>query len=290
MKKLNWKLILISLWLLLTLSLAGWWMTLGLSQIEKLAHYNPQAHAEFTRQKHMLVSEGISWIILLVASGVTLLFLVIKQEREGGRLKEFFAAFSHDMKTALASLRLQAESLKEDFDHPSMTVLDRLVADTVRLQLKLENSLMVASPERSGVILESLELSKLVQSLSYQWPQTQIQLAKNCVVEADERALKNLLSNIIQNAIIHGKASAIKILPKQKQNQKIALEISDNGNGFNGDFKKLTEPFFRHTTSSGSGLGLHIAKSLAKKMNGLLNFELREKSLVFELELSGVTL
>jgi len=54
------------------------------------------------------------------------------------RWKDFFAAFTHDAKTALASLRLQAESLREDFAgaEPS-PLLDRLLSDTLRLQLQL---------------------------------------------------------------------------------------------------------------------------------------------------------
>ena len=57
-------------------------------------------------------------------------------------------AFTHDLKTALASLQLQAESLQEDWpDAASNPNLARLLEDTVRLGVQLENSLFFAQPD-----------------------------------------------------------------------------------------------------------------------------------------------
>ena len=51
----------------------------------------------------------------LVGGGLALFYYAKREQKRHAQVEEFFAAFTHDAKTALASLRLQAESLKEDF-------------------------------------------------------------------------------------------------------------------------------------------------------------------------------
>ena len=108
-------------WLTLTLTLAGWWLYFGLEQVVE------------PKYRQMLIAEGLVWMVLLVAGAVGLTLLVNKEERQQKRIRQFFAAFSHDVKTAIASLRLQAESLKEEEESANQPVLDRLIAETVRL-------------------------------------------------------------------------------------------------------------------------------------------------------------
>lgn len=282
-RHLNWKIILISLWLGFTISLAGWWMTLGLRQIDRLAQTNADTADEMARQRRMLLSEGAVWMILLVASGVTLMVFVIRDERQRRQVHDFFAGFSHDLKTAIASLRLQAESLKEDL--PPTPVLDRLISDTVRLQIQLENSLFLARPARSEVIIETVQLNHLFERLVHQWPATKIVLKGNCRVLGDERALSGLFSNLIQNAIVHGRATEVVIEPQSPVAGAVEIQISNNGKPFEGNFARLAEPYFRHSTRSGSGLGLHIAKTLAVQMRGRLTFSLKEQRLISHLVL-----
>src|SRR5437763_797187 len=102
-------------WILLTVSLATWWMIFGLEQARRLRDLQgPQAQALQTVQR-MLVWEGGSFIALLLVGGVALLISVRAEQKRQREIEAFFMAFTHDLKTALASLQLQAESLREDF-------------------------------------------------------------------------------------------------------------------------------------------------------------------------------
>ena len=93
------------------------------------------------------------------------------------QIKVFFAAFTHDLKTSLASLRLQAESLQEDLkDSEHRRLTQRLVKDTVRLELQLENSLYIAGPKVKPIHLEQLLLKDVLESISHHWPDMAIEL------------------------------------------------------------------------------------------------------------------
>src|SRR5262249_26512669 len=159
-----------------------------------------------------------------------------REQKRHAQVEEFFAAFTHDAKTALASLRLQAESLQEDFANAPNPLLDRLLRDTLRLQLQLENSLFLVNLTRGKFFLEPISLRSCVDHLSRHWPDLSINQSGDAMVLADARALESVLTNLIQNAVTHGNASAIDISVGANNKGRASVRIADNGRGFAGDF------------------------------------------------------
>ncbi|NJL24218.1 MAG: HAMP domain-containing histidine kinase [Calothrix sp. SM1_5_4] len=263
------KLGLILFWLLFTVSFAVWWLKLLIEHISTLASLQPDLAEHWARQRRMVQAEGGAWLVLLILGGGALILLVQRERLRSGRIREFFASFSHEVKTSLASLRLQAESLKDDLG--SSPVLDRLIGDTVRLQIQLENSLFLASQDNLRFYVQPIALSGVVDLLKHQWPSLRIELKRDCVVFGDERAVRTLLSNFMQNAIIHGGASEVVIDPRSDAEGRVRILFRDNGQGFEGDLAELGELFHRPKASSGSGLGLYICRLLLRHMKGDLS-------------------
>jgi signal transduction histidine kinase len=219
----------------------------------------------------MLMSEGATLIVLLIGGGVALLWHVLTEARRARAFKEFFGSFTHDLKTSLASLRLQVESLEEDAGNAKL--MKRLVKDTVRLELQLENSLLLASPEdNSRLYLESVRIADVLQPMVHQWPDLNISIAGNANTWVDQRAVESIFKNLFQNALIHGRASKVDVRIIDSKVGKVVIRVSDNGRGFNGNFSRLGRIFERHSSSSGSGLGLYLARSLASRLGGGLRF------------------
>lgn len=266
------KLVLIGLWLLFTVAFAIWWFLFSVDHISQLAQLQPDRVAHWERQKRMVFWEGSTWLVLLVLGGGALIGLVQREKLRARRIREFFASFSHEVKTSLASLRVQAEALKDDLGSQSSPILDRLVGDTVRLQLQLENSLFLASQDNLQLYFEPLDLEPLVERTREQWPNLDIQLKGKVTVFGDARALRTIFSNLVQNSHVHGKAKVIVIEAADEENN-VRITVTDDGRGFDGPFVKLGELFHRPTSSSGSGLGLHITKLLLARMGGRLRFE-----------------
>jgi len=262
-------------WLFVTLALAGWWLYFFLH------------HVAGTQYRQMLIAEGLVWMVLLLAGAIGLIALVNKEERQQKRIRQFFAAFSHDVKTAIASLRLQAESLKEEDEVANQPVLDRLIAETVRLELQLENSLFMATAEDQKLFLEPVRLSTLMHSLRFHWPKIQITLNNDAVIYGDEKALLNVFNNLIQNALVHGGASEVRVEAARQLDSRVRIEVHNNGRGFTGAVEKVGELFYRPTPKSGSGVGLFIVRNLIQKMQGQLKIEANNNDFKVAIELQG---
>lgn len=280
----RWKQAAAVAWLLTTVALAGWWMLFGLQQLDHIydvaargvrsgaevsTQELEQRHKEIIRHHRMLTSEGTVLIILLLVGGGSLLYYIQTEVKRAGRIQEFFAAFTHDMKTSLASLRLQAESLEEDLRESGQGKLARrLVKDTVRLELQLENSLLLASPDDSRLLLEDIWVSDVIQPMRHHWPDLEIVQRGDGLVRADSRALESIFKNLLQNAVVHGRSTRVDVSVETGEPGRLRIRFEDNGRGFLGDRNKLGKMFLRHSSTSGSGLGLYLAIRLAARMEG----------------------
>ena len=264
---------LVGLWVVFTVTLAGWWLVFGLRQLDLLNSLKLEGAADFHRHYQMLLWEGGILIISLIGGGLALFYYARREQKRHAQVEEFFAAFTHDAKTALASLRLQAESLREDFGEAEPNpLLDRLLSDTLRLQLQLENSLFLVNLTRGAFFLEPISLSSRVDTLRHHWPDLRITQSGDGVIMADARALESVLTNLVQNSVTHGQATEVDVSVTRSPDGRLALRISDNGQGFHGDPNQLGKLFVRHTRGSGSGVGLYIVRQLVKRMNGTVSF------------------
>ncbi len=291
----SFKLIAVFIWLSLSLALAGWWLLFGLKQLDKIAALQNASAQDILRQHRMLMSEGGFLFALLLIGGISLLYYISVEISRAKQVQTFFAAFTHDLKTSLASLRLQAEALEEDLkDHQSKytekivgRIAGRIIRDTVRLELQLNNSLSLAQDGDNQFFFEDLSFRKSVDRMRQQWTELAIEVKNDCTLKADARALESICNNIIQNAIIHGHASKIEILCKASSATMVQVDFRDNGDGFNGKERLLADLFVRHSSTSGTGIGLYLVKSLCKRMGGYLDFKSLDKGFLVSVHLPG---
>lgn len=94
-------------------------------------------------------------------------------------------------------------------------------------------------------------------------------------ITADKQLLRNILINMLNNAIKYSKPNGI-IEFSSDTSATVSLEIKDHGIGIpDEDQKQLFERFFRAgnvTTIQGTGLGLNIVRRYTKLLNGEINF------------------
>src|SRR2546421_5662349 len=281
---------LVALWVIFTVTLAGWWLVFGLRQLDLIKQSNIEAGNQLQRHYQMLMWEGGILIASLIGGGLALFYYAKREQRRHAQVEEFFAAFTHDAKTALASLRLQAESLREDFAQSKANpLLERLLGDTLRLQLQLENSLFLVNLPRGKFFPQLIRLGDRVEALRMNWPDVNISLTGDAEVMADARALESVMTNLVQNSVIHGHANQVNI-DVRRRDGRVSVTVVDNGQGFKGDLSQLGKLFVRHARSSGSGVGLYIVRQLMRGMNGAIIFRNgSEAGFVAELELPDGT-
>lgn len=267
--------VIVAFWLLFSVALAGWWVYFAYGFLSSLALENLGANADLVGKRTMLVSEGLTLILFLLAGGAGLAYYVLREERRNRQIKQFFAAFNHELKTPIASLRLQAESLDEDLaGKPEAKLAQRLVRDSVRLELQVDNSLMLANVEELGKFrMETLNLDEILTQVARSWPELNITVEGKAEIRGDRRALGVVIKNIAHNAIVHGKAKslAVRVLSANRGG-RVVLEFSDDGVGFSGDPARLGRLFDRPSSTSGSGIGLYLSRELISKMGGAMQF------------------
>ena len=286
-RKRNWIVIaLVGLWVAFTVTLAAWWLIFGLRQLDLINQSNLEGAVQLHRHYQMLLWEGGILIVSLIGGGMALFYYVRREQKRHAQVEEFFAAFTHDAKTALASLRLQAESLQEDYSESGHNpLLDRLLRDTMRLQLQLENSLFLVNLPHGKFFFEPITLSDRIEALRLHWPDLAIAQSGDGVLMADARALESVLTNLVQNAVTHGHATEVDFKVRKGEG-RLRVTVTDNGLGFHGDVNQLGKLFVRHARSSGSGVGLYIVRQLIKRMNGTIGFQSSEsEGFVAEFEL-----
>ncbi|QDK39153.1 HAMP domain-containing sensor histidine kinase [Bdellovibrio sp. NC01] len=269
MKKLlkpNVKTLLAIIWFAFTFSLVTWWWIFFLLRFQSSASHR------------MFAWEGSILIAAILIGGIALIVFSYRDQKRHQRLRFFFSTFSHDIKTSIARLRLQAEVLEEDLNGNNSPVMKRLIQDIQRLDLQLENSLLLANLEEGHMLREDVSLNTLFGSLKNEFPDLSLEIEKEASIKGDRRALMSVFRNLLQNAVLHGKADTIRIKVRALNSHRLEIVVSDNGLGFKGHLNKLGSEILISTDSRGNGIGLLITKRLLEKMNGDVKFESKENA------------
>lgn len=93
-------------------------------------------------------------------------------------------------------------------------------------------------------------------------------------VFTDPGHLHQVLTNLCQNAIRHGGNPAeLRLRARIDDNEGVQIEVADNGSGIEPEtVEQMFEPFYT-TASSGTGLGLYIARELCESNQARLSYQ-----------------
>ena len=192
-----------------------------------------------------------------------------------GEKDVMLGAIGHDLKTPLAALRVRVESVEDDNDREKMVeTIDEMV--TI-----LDDILMLARLGKSGEALQSVDIGALTESITGEFPAaTFVELENRIVALVRPVLLRRALRNLIGNAVTYGKTAIVTV---HQAGGMTAVEISDDGPGIPPALMEgIFEPFTRTDTSrnratGGSGLGLTIARAIARSHGGDVILENRSE-------------
>ncbi len=276
-RTLRWFYILTALWVVSLLSLGSWWLFLVFKLHGVVKKLNLPDLASESRFLNMLKWEGTFFFIFLVLLGFSLFILYFRDMKKTKAIGAFFASLSHELKTPLASMRLQAEVIKdligdETHDHDQLTNLTtRLIEDTYKFESELEKSLQLARIEQDGTLnLSPIQLERLIKRQQQKIPNhLNIEIkAEIKEVMADEMALSVILRNLFENTLRHNPESPKVEITIRQEGHWAKLTYDDFGKKFKGDITKLGDLFYKFNSIKGSGIGLYLIKQLTKKMRG----------------------
>jgi signal transduction histidine kinase len=208
------------------------------------------------------------------------------QQRE--RMKdEFINVAAHEMRTPVQPILGLSELLKSKrrgnkvavSDREEDELLDMIISNAKRLLLLEENILDVSRLENKLLKLNKEEcdlveiISTAIQDVENQIDKNKVELGynptqlKTLLVYADRAKLAQVVSNLLNNAIKVTKAGSIRIYLEKVDNQAI-VSVKDTGPGIDPSVEAKLFLKFVTNSSSGTGLGLFISKSIVETHGG----------------------
>jgi signal transduction histidine kinase len=188
------------------------------------------------------------------------------------RERGFSADASHQLRTPLAALRLELESLQLDVTHPAE--LERALTEVDRLQGTIETLLAVARDlPRPDTSCELVGLLTAVEQrwrgpLADQARRLTLRLPSGAIpVQGGEPVIGEILDVLLDNATRHGEG-AIDVVLRTIDEDWAEVAVSDHGAGFATDGAAAFER--RSPSADGHGIGLALARSLAHAEGGRL--------------------
>ena len=187
------------------------------------------------------------------------------------------AGISHDLRTPLARLRLEAE-----MSVPDSEAREHMVTDIEQVSTIIDKFLDYARPDQ--VKLEALPLAELIDASAAPFMLRddmviEIDVPGELRVMADEVELSRVLANLLENARRYGQSADDGVtrvhIGASARGQRVRFALRDHGRGVPGDqLAQLTSPFFRgdsaRTAATGAGLGLSIVVKMLQSMGGRL--------------------
>ncbi|MCG2691871.1 HAMP domain-containing histidine kinase, partial [Microgenomates group bacterium] len=192
------------------------------------------------------------------------------------KIGEFFSDAAHALKTPLAVLRSQIETvaLAQVSKNKLLLTIDQ-ASDTIQDLLYLSKIGQVKNqPKPVNVSAIMANLSELAIALG---SNKQISLTSkiepDIIISGNEKMLTRALSNLVQNAVNYTLAKGrINLKLSQPQLHPIIV-IHDTGIGISKkDLPNIFRRFYRgrNTIQPGSGLGLSIAKAVIESLGGTI--------------------
>lgn len=191
------------------------------------------------------------------------------------------ANIAHEVRNPLSSISYAAELLQEGQQDPTRTRLSQIILDnTARLNRIVQDVMQLNRRDRAKAEVLNLTLrlpgfvEELCQAERVSPLLIQISSQPEYMVNFDRGHLDQILWNLCHNALRYSqkKTGSIQIRTIRTENGRVSLTIQDDGPGMNDEtVQKLFEPFFT-TETSGTGLGLYIARELCEANGATLEY------------------
>ena len=239
------------------------------------------------RESVLIVFGSIFFLAIIAGLIVNTIFLV-REIRRNEQHDSFINAMTHELKTPVASIRLHLQTLQmRDLDEGKRREFYRIMLDdSERLLHTIDQVLMAGA---TGSILRRsaktrLDLAPIAREC-VDLARTRFHLddgalqyvegTDHAVVLGDADELRAAVWNLIDNAVKYSQGQPrIRVEVASAENQRYAVRVTDNGVGISpAELKRIFKRFYRIPASvavrtKGTGLGLFIVRSVARKHGG----------------------
>ena len=187
---------------------------------------------------------------------------------------QMLAAMSHDLRTPITRLKLEAEFVGDEDQRK------RMLRDLDDMEAMVGSTLAFLKDGVDAEPVKVVDVSTLVASVCEQMEDAGMPVVYHSTTSAPlscrPMSLKRAFTNVIDNAVKYGAAAHVSMAQDSDQ---YAVLVSDNGPGISLDEQeKVFAPFYRVESSrsretGGTGLGLSVAQSIIRSHGGEISLE-----------------
>jgi two-component system OmpR family sensor kinase len=199
-------------------------------------------------------------------------------------MRRFIADASHELRTPLTSIRGFAELTRQKGASADPATMKRIEDEAKRMGLLVDDLLLLARLDQQRPLQhQPVDLLTLagdsVHDVQAVQPgrEMKLQILPNSgapVVSGDEARLRQVLGNLVSNALHHTPVDAPIVISVGTRDGEAIVEVADTGPGLSEEQKvKVFERFYRADSArtrstGGSGLGLSIVAALVAAHGG----------------------
>jgi two-component system OmpR family sensor kinase len=200
------------------------------------------------------------------------------------RLRRFIADASHELRTPLTSIRGYSEMLRRGAaQNPddSEVARRRIEEESVRMSTLVDDMLLIARLDQGRPLdVKPVDLQAIAGDAAADArvvaPEREIsvQAPGPVVVTGDDVRLRQVVGNLVRNALVHTPSKSPIEIAVTTQNGTAHLSVADHGPGLRPeDRERIFEPFYRadpsrSRDSGGAGLGLSIVSAVVAAHGG----------------------
>ena len=188
--------------------------------------------------------------------------------------RQLLMAISHELRTPITKAKLRMEFMPESDEKDQLkediNEIDLLISDLLEAE-RLNN-------DHSALVSERVLLANFVRSIAESFKsnngEIEIEIPVNDLeFEIDKLRIRLLITNLLNNAVRHGKGNLINVRVSFSGDRGI-IEVKDNGEGISEEhITQITEPFYRadsarQRNTGGFGLGLYLCRLIAQAHGG----------------------
>jgi two-component system, OmpR family, phosphate regulon sensor histidine kinase PhoR len=266
----------------------------NLIPVQEMILIVPNTKAIVFKQMRWMIVGAIFFTLMIVSAFYVTVNALLRQKKLSEIKNDFINNMTHEFKTPLATISLAVDALRNKKvidDRNKMDYFSGIIKEeNKRMNKHVETILQAALMDRQEIQLNKrpLHVHELIHQvldnyalqLNEKQGAADLQLnAKADLINADEVHFRNLISNLIDNAVKYSKENLLIRITTSNSNKGIIMRFEDNGIGMSKEtVRRIFEKFYRAHTGNlhnvkGFGLGLSYVKTIIDAHDGKIKVE-----------------